>query len=340
MTCHSHSHARSDDPGDVIATLVYQLGFHPSESLIVVARDSNSQNNLMGIRTDLPTTTNHRPAIQALLTPLLNATSIEVTVLVVAGLDNGRLPARALVEECRAVFAAAGVPIRHAFWSAATTPGARWRSYDDAAHCGTVPDLATSALAAYSVLAGQVMHSSREDLAATLAPDPDDVLVRRAAVLESLDTARLLDRNDPYQRFMEVGEAVRTACDGRLPTSDEAAMRLVLALRDHAVRDACLSYADGELHDGAEQLWRYLVRVTPGADRAEPAVLLAVTAYVNSDGVGAGIALEMAGAADPKHRLAELIGEMLTCGTSPDRFRLALGGAVSAAVDHVMTFRP
>jgi hypothetical protein len=147
-------------------------------------------------------------------------------------------------------------------------------------------------------------------------------------------------RSDRYGRFCTLNSAIRDAHNGVLPSADKDIMRLALALRDHVVRDACLMYLDGELRDGAELLWRYLVRATPGPDRAEPAVLLAITAFFAGDGVTAGLALEHARSAHPEHRLTELMTEVLAYGMTPEELAPAIHAMFIDALDQVMKSSP
>lgn len=198
----------------------------------------------------------------------------------------------------------------------------------------------SSPLAAYAVLAGAVTYTSRQERAALLAPDPQDLLARRAALLASRAAQHQPHRADHYLRYSVLDQAIRAAHDGVLPRSDEDIVRLVLALRDHVARDACLEQASDELRDGAVQLWRFLVRATPGPDRAEPAVLLAVYECLRGDGVAAGMALEHARAADPRHRLTELITDCLACGLPPAQLQTIMHRTFVDALDTVMKSSP
>lgn len=78
---------------------------------------------------------------------------------------------------------------------------------------------------------------------------------------------------------------------------------------------------DPMLAEAAERLWTVLVRGAPAPGRAEPASLLAFSAYQRGDGVLTGVALDNAEAADPEHRLTGMLRSLLALALPPDRIR-------------------
>lgn len=348
------------EPGEVVSSLPYLLGFHPAESLIMVAVDRDTSTLVMVGRVDLPHPRDFRAVAARLLATVANRGRLCVILIVISAppgseppaptppglvlpgsaLAGAGLPHRALIDECTAAFAQAAIPMADAWWAAACTAQAPWRSYGDPPRTGSVPDPATSTLAPHTVLAGLVTYASRDEMDALLASDPDEVLARRSALL----AARAADqRPHPAQRYVwycGLDGAVRAAHTGVLPATDEQIVRLTLALRDRAVRDACLLYAQSELRDGAELLWRSLLRAVPGPDRAEPAALLALYAYLRGDGVLARMALQRAADADPAHGLARLLAEALSCGVAPHKLQRVISPGAIHALDEVMTSQP
>src|SRR5262249_60782180 len=71
----------------------------------------------------------------------------------------------------------------------------------------------------------------------------------------------------------------------------------------------------------AERLWLALVRAPPAPERAEPAALLALTAYLRGDGGLASVALEAALLACPHHSLSGLLRAALDGGMPPELLR-------------------
>jgi hypothetical protein len=327
------------DTGELIGSLPVLLGFHPTDSLVVVAFNPNTGQLIMAGRTDLADLLVGPTLAARLADPLPRRESLAVVLIVIAEGDGPVLPYREMIGGCVATFRMGQIDILDVVWATATTAGAPWRRYVGS-DFGTVPNPEVNTLAAYAALSGRVIFANREEMAEALAPDPEHLLKRRASLLSRLAAERELHCADPYLRYSLLDRSIREAQDGHLPTTDEQAMCLVLALRDRDVRDACFQYTDGPFREGAERLWRYLLGVTPGPDRAEPAILLAITAYLRADTVTAGMALECARTADPKHRLTELLGEVIEVGLPTAVLRRTLNGAFVAALDHVMATSP
>ena len=74
----------------------------------------------------------------------------------------------------------------------------------------------------------------------------------------------------------------------------------------------------------AERLWTVLVRALPAPERAEPALLLAMSAYLRGAGIVAGLALQIVLESDPDHELAAHLDAALQMGFPPDRMRALL----------------
>jgi len=165
-----------------------------------------------------------------------------------------------------------------------------------------------------------VTYPNRQALAETLRPHPAHLLHRRAALIVTL-AARPADRQASLQR---VRAAIARANDGELPADDTDIAELAVALSDPRVRDASLTHSlDGHAR-AAQRLWTALVRSTPAPHRAEPAVLLAVTAYLHGEGALVSIATDTALQARPRHALAAVIQLALRAGLPPDDMRAAV----------------
>ena len=329
-----------NDAGEIFASLPYLLGFHPVDSLVVVAMNRVTSTVVAVARVSLPDPTNYHAAATRLSTAMSSRGLLSVLLMVIADRSGEDIPHRALIDECTAVFDRAGVPVIDAWWAAACAAGSPWHCYRESDHTGAVSDPTASSVAAHSVAAGHITYNSREEMAALLSPEPDDVLARRAALLASVPAGHRRHPADRYLQYCEIDRAIRNAYDGVLPKTDDEIVRLVLALRDLAIRDACLLQNEGVFRDGAEQLWRYLVRAVPGHDRAEPAVLLAISAYLQGNGVLAGMALQCATDASPENSLAALVTEALAYGMPLTQFRHAINCSAIESLDEIMKSMP
>ncbi|MGH3718494.1 MAG: DUF4192 domain-containing protein [Pseudonocardiaceae bacterium] len=330
MNAPTASRIRLSDPSELIAAVPHLLGFHPHDSVVLLALHGRKLG--LTLRADLVDKDQAPLLAEQLLAPIARQRPTGVA-LVVIGDDcapDGDPPHRALVDALDDVLTGAGLPVVHAVWTAQTVRGAPWRCYDDPLCAGTVADPTASPLAAATVAAGAVTFGSREEMTALVAEEDPAALRRRATLLNAADaehpmSARLVDR-----RLARLKELHRAAAGGDLALSDSTVAEVASALCDHRVRDACLPWCSGPGAAGAERLWLALVRATPAPERAEPAALLALTAYVRGDGALASIALDAALQACPQHSLSGLLRAALESGLPPELLRSVAADAAAA----------
>ncbi|NUT46190.1 MAG: DUF4192 domain-containing protein [Saccharothrix sp.] len=126
-------------------------------------------------------------------------------------------------------------------------------------------------------------------------------------------------------------EQVQRSGERTEPLTDHEVADLAVALSDYTVRDACIATTAGDHALAAEKLWTDLTRQFPAPERAEPATLLAFSAYLRGDDVLAAVAVECAESAFPDHRLAELLRAALEVQMPPTKVHPLLDHAVEAA---------
>ncbi|MEU6155456.1 DUF4192 domain-containing protein [Actinosynnema sp. NPDC047251] len=314
------SHLRT--PGDVIAALPYLLGFHPADSLVLLVLEGGSI--AQTLRLDLPATRNDRRVADELALSLRGRPHTHAVAVVVGG---GRgdppelLPREHLVEELTASLGYVGVRVTCAAWSPATAKGSPWLSYHDLGDQGVVPDPATTTIAARAVAQGLVTHRDRETLAATLTPDPPEALSRRSALLDKAAAEAEIGETEDSATMVRhrtlVKAEVARARSRTNPLTDQEVADLAYALSDPWVRDASLADAISDHAEAAERLWIELTRASPTPERAEPAALLAFSAYIRGDGALALMAMDRAEEAMPGHRLTVLLRTALENGMPP-----------------------
>ncbi|WP_158840248.1 DUF4192 domain-containing protein [Saccharothrix deserti] len=315
---------RLHDPGDLIAAVPHLIGFHPTDSMVVlVVQDDDIA---MTLRIDLPPPgVPHRVADQ-LTAPLSRCRSANAVIVVIGGGSGDPpedLPHDALVDEVDDALHAARVPLLLAVWTRATAKGESWFDYHDVGTSGTVPDPTSTTLAATTAAEGHITYASREAMAELLAADPPEALSRRATLLNrrAADTPHRLDGTIPPRHQELIHAEVVRAATRKRPLTDEEVADLAHALSNPWVRDSSLGYCVGEHAQSAEALWTELTRACPAPERAEPATLLAFSAYIKGLGTLASLALDRAEQAHPGHRLSELLRAALDTGLSPDHLR-------------------
>jgi hypothetical protein len=169
-------------------------------------------------------------------------------------------------------------------------------------------------------------------MAELVATEDPAALQRRAILLDAADAEHPMSARLVAQRLARLTELHRAAAVGSLALSDDIVAEVASALCDHRVRDACLPWCAGPGGTAAEQLWLALVRATPAPERAEPAALLALTAYLRGDGALAGVALDAALRACPHHSLSGLLRAALDAGLPPELLRSVAADAAAALV--------
>lgn len=346
--------ARLDEPGDLIAAIPAMLGFQPERSLVLAVLcaapgAANSALIDLVVRFDLQHPSTAYPgdsATVAAAAARVCARPGVVGVLAVLVDDELREPDTAVaprapvLRELERRLAARAVPIRGAWAVRAIVAGQPWWSLTVPARRGSIADPVASAVTLGRVLDGRPIRHSREELTALIAVEE----ALRDRVAEELDEARIrakdryaaaARRDDPTGflrgELMTVLWLIANTESGAELGPRELA-DITVALRDRVVRDAMFALADTVHAEAAESLWGRLTRALDGVDRAETAMLLGYFAYVRGDGPLAGIALDAALAADPRHSMAELLHTALEAGMRPRRLRdLARCGRETAA---------
>ena len=344
---------RLGDPGELAAALPNLVGFQPWESLVLVGLGGIGGSRVgLTARIDLPPA-QHAPAIARALAARLDCDGPDAAVLLVASEEpdvpaagdagvGADLPHRALVHQVVVALEPHGIALRDAL----LVRGGRWWSYDCPHACcapgaGTPLPGGTSALAAASVAAGQVVAASREELAARITPVSGADGGRMADVVLDVgeELAGLVGRDgrdaaaEHYGAWVD--EALRRCGTGRGPDplSDVEVARVVWGLRDVRVRDRALGLALGVSAAAAEELWTECTRRAPVPLDAAPATLLAVCAWLRGDGAMARIALDRALDSQPDYALADLLVRALDAGLSPADLRVMVAGTQAAGLD-------
>jgi hypothetical protein len=308
-------------PADLIAATPYLLGFHPTDSLVVVAFQGRKV--AFAARLDLPGP--EAPPSGAIAREILDLVSRK-DADAVAMIGYG--PAGDVEPLFHAVRDDAG---RRDLYvkDLLRVDGGRWWSYicEDPECCpseGTPIDLTASQVSAQLTFEGLAALPSRQDLERRVAPvggltriSMTQASVRaEQALLEWLEAVPEAER---AEAVLAAGTAaVRAAIarygDGGTLDDDEVA-RLTVLLVSIPVRDAAwraISTMEPHL-----SLWTDMVRrVDPDLVPA-PACLLAFTAWRFGESVLAGLALDRALRQDPGYSMADLLLGWLLQGPPP-----------------------
>jgi hypothetical protein len=337
---------RLRSPGDVVAVLPYQLGYHPDDSLVVVSLRDRAV--VLVERVDLPTAAEADEATRVLVPPLLRE---EPDAVLLVAYEGRRGAARPGLDAIRAHLLRAGVEVLDRI----VVRDGRWFAVDCVAGCcptagSPIPAPADTPAVAEFVGLGVSPLPGRGALAALVAADPERSESVGTAMAERADRSAALGKVS--HRF-EALSAWAVALGLRGAGDDQSAVEalrpdqvalLVDSLRDLELRDAlvawlcpgslpedclspdvvdavhtCLPRSDEDTPARRRHLVRlqHLVRAVPDEHAAPPLTVLANLAWWLGDGALARTCLERALGASPGYRLARLLEQMLDLGVRP-----------------------
>ncbi|HYF73888.1 MAG TPA: DUF4192 domain-containing protein [Nocardioides sp.] len=296
-------------PEDALALVPVVLGFTPADSIVMLTFGAARP---FHARCDLPPTADGLPdAVSALLDPAL-AHGVRRVLFVVYSEDAAL--ARDAAWALYGAFERADV----AMIDVLHADGRRWASglgeRPGAPACGVPYDVSGHPFLAQAVLAGRVVHASRDDLRDTLAADP----VGTGRVVAAL-AGRTGDPPGPHPPdAVWAAELVeRHVADGSSPDDDDVA-RLLRGLLETPVRDAACASLRRPTAARHVAFWTDVVRRTPVPLLAAPAALLALAAWQAGHGALAWCALDRCAEADEDYRLAALVAQALEHAVAPE----------------------
>lgn len=309
--------------GDLLAVVPYLLGFHPADSLVLIAlRDRQI---VFQVRVDLP-----EPAeatdLARHLAGLAERNSATSAVLLGYGTGTRVTPVALALPPA---LESRGVALLDAL---RVTDGRYWSYLCTEPTCcppeGTPYD-AASPIAAEAVVNGYVALPSREEFARRLEPvsgPAREAMVEATRRADERLAALIESRtDDPSGALLQAGVAaidgaVQRRRAGQPIDDDELAwlgvVLVYLPVRDHAWASLGGDLSTDELSTHLS-LWTEVVRRGDPDLVVAPATLLAFAAWRAGEGALASIALATALEADPEYRMAQLLYQALVTGLSP-----------------------
>ncbi|MPZ94482.1 MAG: DUF4192 family protein, partial [Propionibacteriales bacterium] len=299
---------RARDPGDLLAVVPYQLGFHPADSLVVVAVGAPRRRLGFTLRVDLPLSEYVAVAEQQVV-EALERNDVHTVVLVAYSAEPSA--AQLLVDRVLGRLDAAGIEVLEAL----RADGSRWFSYRCQESCcpaeGTPYDNACHPLTATAVAEGAVALPDRATLERRVAPAGGAAAeaVRQSVTRVELDLADPLA--DPAGRAMLVRRLERRmrefvdayVAEPRQLTDDDVANACVWAGLV-TVRDAAWTAMSKDSAAVHGELWQQVLRLAVPRYVAPVASLTAFAAWLSGNGALAICAVERALAADPEYSMA------------------------------------
>ncbi len=313
---------RLSGPDDVVGILPWRLGFHPTESLVLLVLQGARLRERLVMRLDLPVPEDepHVARETAERAARAGADAVFAAVYTETADQAGELPRRGLVEDLEDELADRDVDLCEAVLVRA---GRRW-SYrcpdpgccpPDGVSLPSRPTAAADAYAAETVLRGGVVLADRAALRGTVEPSGQAVAVavRRQARDE---LAEMVERDrgpGDRARVRAAGAArladlrARFARGDRVRPSALDALLVAVALHDTRVRDTLMTAAVDDDADSLRELLGQVARLVDDGSAAPVCTVLGWLAYSSGDGALALVAVERALRADPGSTMARLL---------------------------------
>jgi hypothetical protein len=321
-------------PHDLLAAIPFLIGYHPENSLVLVALKDDSVG--MAMRVDMPT--DIAPESYDLLASHFQREAADAA-LIVAYVDSETDPEPVLINTSAALLRA-GISIKESL----IVSDGRYRSMlcHDSECCSPlgspIPDIDSSRIAAEHVIAGHPMpFANVSGLVQSIAALPSAMEESwqsevRTFWIES-DSENLIDlQRDGATAVIDLaGEYVQ----GRGAEDRELVARVIGRISDIQVRDYALGSHNEETADAYWQMWRELLLIAPRGFVAPIASIFAALAYERGEGALAHKALDRALADDERYSLALLLRRVFTAGWPPQSFsamRAQLHPKVVAAI--------
>ncbi|MEV6792294.1 DUF4192 domain-containing protein [Streptomyces sp. NPDC051320] len=349
-------------PAELADALPYLLGFHPSNSVVMVALHGRRGRFGGRLRVGIPPSPSEwQPVAEQLAEGLISGSERRgprpegVIVFLCQDPAAGETPAavmerlRPFAQQLRTACGALDVPVPEAL---CISDGRFWSYCCPDARCcppegGALALPGTSVMAAAAAYAGIQVRGSLEEMEARLTPwqrprttSQERALDEAAAVLvprilagadrelvgdETLESARRLVRRIE-QTPQSPGWAQADAADDELITDAEAAA-VLLGLQDRTTRDRAAEWMEGPAAGSVLRLWRALSRRCVGSYAeygAAPLTLAGWVAWSTGDEPGARVALGQALRLDPQYTFARLLHQACNEGLDPEALRHCL----------------
>ncbi len=307
-------------PGDLVAMVPLALGFHPSDSVVLIT--FGDRGGGFHARVDLPVSRSEQDEVAELLVAAAVSNRVRRAAVLVYTDDVAAAEAQGTVVLARLL--EEGVEVIDVL----RVEDERFFPVPEDDDPGTAYDLASHRFTAEHVFTGGVVARDRSAVADSLVgTDEDDATAVALAATRYADLA-MVTGGRPVQgtgrdpgfwrdeaRWLQ--RCIREhVAHGSIPAPAEAGRLLVLA-SVVATRDVAWSEITRPGAAGHVDLWRGLVRRAPRDLLPGAASLLAFAAWQHGNGALAWCALDRCLEVDPDYSMAHCIAETLTRAVPP-----------------------
>ena len=303
-------------PTDLIAVVPAVLGFHPQDSIVLLT--FGPPGGAFHARVDLPVETSEQGVVTSMLVNavLSNGVRRAAVILYTDDVEAARAQSLLLVGQLLEL----GVDVIEVL----RVDDGLWHRVPEDGSPGTAYELETHPFTAQRVYQGQVVHRDREELADSLVgTDEDDAVEVALAATRYADlVAASGGSGEPVHGFLRtearwLQRRIRSRLDDPVQLDPADAGRLLVLASLVPTRDVAWAEITRETSETHVELWRELVRRSPGELRPGPSSLLAFAAWQHGDGALAWCAIDRCLEVDPDYSMAHLVAGLLTRAVPP-----------------------
>lgn len=322
-----------DTAADTLATIPALLGHTPENSVVAITLADNGNGSHEVVTAARIDADQAEAGADNVATPLSRHTvdGRPVTAVILAAIADTTHAGAALIglDAIRDAFTARGIRTIRALHTYSLTAGTSFTDLDRFTD-GTIPDPATTELAAARTAAGGVIAASRADIEARFAPTAEipEALALAAAATMGADFLPVT--------FDELAAVIHAR---EIPNADlTARVGLALATGHAEVRDAFMAM---HIHGDAADAFTRIAAPLRGTARANALSIAAYFLYCTGDGAAARAALEAAERTAHRAdltlpRLAGLLSAALAAGMEPTQVQ-GIGRVITPdyVADHI-----
>ncbi|GGY93745.1 DUF4192 domain-containing protein [Streptomyces nitrosporeus] len=348
-------------PAELADALPYLMGFHPDDSVVMVALHGGRGRFGGRLRMGIPPVPGEwAPVARRLARSLIEGSELRdsrpdaIVVFLCQDPAEGESAnqvmerLRPFAQHLRTACGAHDVPVLEAL----CISGGRYWSYccPDPRCCPAEGNQlalpGTTVMAAAAAYAGIQVRGTLRDMETRYLPGDPSVTAGQERALDAAGASLVSRILDPEGRRQVSAETLALAGSlierlGRTPASrpgeadaeddrlighDEAAA-LILGLQDRETRDRAAEWMEGRDAGAALRLWRALARRCAGPyaeHSAAPLTLAGWVSWSTGDEAGARVALGLALRADPGYTFAQLLHQACNRGLDPETLRRCL----------------
>lgn len=307
-------------PHDLLAAVPFLIGYHPSDSLVLISVKKDALE--MAMRIDFPI--NPPEGTYQLLASHLQKDRAEAA-LVIAYEPESENSGEQVLRELADVIATSEIPVRELMLVRSN----RWRSLlcNDSSCCppngNPVEDFQNSRIAAEQVANGKVLpFDDSEGLSHSISATNFSKDLNWNAQVINFRVAQ--DDPELNAKQRDGAESILLLADFYMQDGKcedlKLKARVLGRLSDIQVRDYALGCHNPENLNSYLVMWRELLRIAPPKFVAPVAALFAALAYENGEGALAHRALDRAIEDDPEYSLARLLRRVFGSGWPPSGF--------------------